>query len=155
MASSFILQGERDDYELDSKNPIGFIFAQLKPLPAVYQLFPILAIKKDARILDVGSGGGPFLDFLASKGFRNLNGADPFNQSKIVTENGAAIEKRDIHSINQPFDVIMFHPSLENVTDPAADIQKAHDLLSKNGICIVRIPTSSSPARKKYQENWI
>lgn len=149
------LQDKRDEYELGSKTIIGFLFAQLKPLPPVYQLFRILSIKKDARILDIGCGGGAFLDYLGSKGFKNLHGADPFNQSELVTEHGAVIKNIDIHKIGDKFDVIMFHHALEHVIDPAADMRKARDLLTDAGICIVRIPTSSSTAWEKYKENWV
>lgn len=44
----------------------------------VVRMLGQLALERDARILDVGCGGGGLLDRLARVGFNNLSGADPF-----------------------------------------------------------------------------
>jgi 2-polyprenyl-3-methyl-5-hydroxy-6-metoxy-1,4-benzoquinol methylase len=37
-----------------------------------------LAVERDARILDVGCGGGALLDRIPRVGFNTMSGADPF-----------------------------------------------------------------------------
>src|SRR5712691_3375537 len=74
---------ERRNYaQLFGSHGIWRWIAGLRPRPDVAALAPLLAdagVRSfDARILDVGCGGGALLASMAAAGFRNLVGIDPF-----------------------------------------------------------------------------
>jgi SAM-dependent methyltransferase len=114
-----------------------------------------LAIKCDARILDVGCGDGALLDRLAAIGFSNLCGADPFVASDGETRRGVPLMKRYLSEVVGEFDLIMFNHSLEHVPDPVATLKAAYEKLAVGGICLARLPTTSSEAWTIYGADWI
>jgi SAM-dependent methyltransferase len=113
-----------------------------------------LALERDARILDVGCGAGALLDRLARAGFKNLNGADPFIAEDGVTPLGVPLMKRDMGDVAGEFDLIMFNHSFEHVPDPVATLKAAQQKLAAGGVCLVRVPTTSSEAWTVYGADW-
>jgi SAM-dependent methyltransferase len=114
-----------------------------------------LAVEHDARILDVGCGGGALLDRLARVGFKNLSGADPFIAADGETHWGVPLMKRYLNQVTGEFDLIMFNHSLEHVPDPIATLKVACEKLAAGGICLVRLPTTSSEAWTVYKADWV
>jgi SAM-dependent methyltransferase len=121
----------------------------------VVKMLGRLGVKTDARIVDVGCGGGALLDRLARVGFTNLSGADPFIEADGVTELGVPLVKRDMDEVTGEFDVIMFNHSLEHVPDPVATLTAVYKKLAPGGFCLVRVPTTSSESWATYQANWM
>jgi SAM-dependent methyltransferase len=113
-----------------------------------------LTLKREMRILDVGCGSGALLDRLAGAGFNNLLGADPFLAADSKTPRGVPLMKRYLNEVTGEFDLIMFNHSLEHVPDPVATLKAACERLATEGICLVRVPTTSSEAWATYRENW-
>jgi SAM-dependent methyltransferase len=114
-----------------------------------------LKLDRDARILDVGCGSGLLLDRLARLGFGNLAGADPFIAADGETPGGVPLMKRDLSEMTGEFDFIMFNHSLEHVPDPIAMLKAANDKLAAGGICLARVPTTSSEAWAIYRADWV
>lgn len=114
-----------------------------------------LALEHDSRILDVGCGGGALLDRLARVGFNNLAGADPFIAADSKTPSGVPLMKRYLSEVPGEFDLIMFNHSLEHSPDPVAMLKVAHEKLAPAGICLVRLPTTSSEAWTIYGADWV
>lgn len=114
-----------------------------------------LPLERDARILDVGCGGGALLDRLAELGFTNLSGADPFLAADGETPLGVPLMKRDLSEVAGEFDLIMFNHSLEHVPDPVAALQVASEKLAAGGACLARVPTTSSEAWTAYAADWV
>ena len=120
-----------------------------------------LDIHSQSRILDVGCGAGKLLLKLAKKGFRHLEGADPFISDAITYSNGVKIYKNEIWDIarddekSNAFDLVMMHHSLEHIPDQHRTFSAAHDLLNRDGVLLVRVPLSSSWAWEHYRENWV
>lgn len=110
--------------------------------------------KKD-RILDVGCGAGSYLYLLKELNFHNLLGIDPFISHDIVYENNLIIKKMKFENIDGKWDIIMFHHSLEHIPNQKLIFNKISELLDKEGVCIIRIPTVSSYAWKIYGINWV
>lgn len=108
----------------------------------------------DARILDVGCGSGALLDRLSRAGFTNVSGVDPFLACDCTTPEGVPLLKSHLQAVTGSFDLIMFNHSLEHVPDPVATLKDARDKLSDGGICLVRIPTTSSEAWTTYGRDW-
>ncbi|NOY37081.1 MAG: class I SAM-dependent methyltransferase [Chlorobi bacterium] len=112
-------------------------------------------INKMSRVLDVGCGNGhKYLYTMTEAGFENVAGCDPFIPGDIHYDNGLTIRKSGISGISGKWDIIMYHHAFEHVPDPLKNLQKVHDLLDDDGVCIIRIPTVSSVAWEKYRENW-
>ncbi|WP_374101732.1 class I SAM-dependent methyltransferase [Mycobacterium sp. SM1] len=121
----------------------------------VFGMLTELAPEREVRILDVGCGDGALLDRLARVGFTNLSGADPFIAADDETPHGVPLMKRYLSEVTGEFDLIMFNHSLEHVPDPLATLKEAHDRLADGGVCLVRLPTTSSEAWDVYRRDWV
>jgi SAM-dependent methyltransferase len=144
---------KRNQHLTGSTNVIGAILSKLKPRPDL-DLFKLLHIRPQHRILDVGCGSGALLASLAKFGYKHLEGVDPFIEADIVAD-GLRVRKGSVDKVEGIFDVVMFHHSLEHVSDPVAVLSCAQKLLSRDGLCIVRIPTPSSDAWKIFRTDWV
>ena len=119
------------------------------------QLLSDLKVSKQSKILDVGCGNGEaFLYPLAEIGFKNLLGCDPYLEDDIKYPNGLEIFNSEIFAIEKKWDFIFYHHSFEHLSNPKAHLIKIHSILENNGLCILRIPTSSSYAWEHYQTDW-
>jgi hypothetical protein len=87
-------------------------------------------------------------------GYSRLKGIDPFIESSFEFADGCFIEKKDIYAETGEFDLLMMHHSLEHMPDQSKALTSARGLLSDNGVCVIRIPLSSSYAWERYRENW-
>jgi SAM-dependent methyltransferase len=114
-----------------------------------------LKVDKTSRIMDVGCGAGNLLHSLQDIGFKNLLGIDPFNNEDMQYDNGLQIKKHSVHEAEGEWDVIMFHHSFEHVYDQHEVLDKVHQLLAKDGQCLIRVPTVSSYAWVHYGLNWV
>ena len=112
-------------------------------------------ITKKSKILDVGCGSGSMLYMLKEFGYHNVLGIDPFISNTIKYNNGLIIKKVEFEQISGKWDLIMFHHSLEHMPNQQDVFQKISKLLNNKGICIIRIPTISSYAWRRYGINWI
>lgn len=121
----------------------------------VVRMLAQLSVERDARILDVGCGSGGLLDRLARVGFSNLSGADPFIEADGESSEGVPLMKRDLNGVDGKFDLIMFNHSLEHVPDPVATLKVANEKLAAGGMCLARVPTTSSEAWTVYGADWV
>jgi SAM-dependent methyltransferase len=121
----------------------------------VIEMLGQLGLESDSRIIDVGCGGGALLDRLARAGFSNLCGADPFIAADGKTHEGVPLMKRFLSEVTGEFDLIMFNHSLEHVPDPVASLKAAREKLAPRGVCLVRLPTTSSEAWTIYKSDWV
>ena len=78
-----------------------------------------LGLTLESRILDVGSGGGSLVRQLATVGFTNLVGVDPFIAGSVTHPDGVRLVKGELADLDEFFDFVMFHHSLEHVPDRA------------------------------------
>lgn len=148
-----ILERKRDQYALYGKGVIGLLYQAVLPGMALTYLRH-LNINRDMRILDVGSGSGHQLYFLADEGFSHVTGMDPFIPKSIHYANGLNVLKRDIKEMEGEWDVIIFNHSFEHIPNNLETLQKACELLADGGWCIIEIPTVSSYAWRHYGIYW-
>ena len=122
--------------------------------PNVKSTLSGIKLAPNSKILDVGCGSGRFLYHLKEKGFRNLLGCDPYIEKDIEYANGLRILKKEIQNIEGKWDLVMFNHSFEHISDQLETLQSVFRLLEESGICLIRIPTTSSYAWKHYRTNW-
>ncbi len=122
----------------------------LQPYEALASLAS-LPLHRHSRILDVGAGQGVLVSALRELGYRDVTGidplADPQNKQVLAT---------DLSDLEQgPFDLIMFHHSLEHVANPGGLLAEARQRLSPRGQIVVRVPLVDSWAFQTYGHDWV
>jgi hypothetical protein len=95
------------------------------------------------------------LQSLRALGFLQLTGIDPNINADVIAGDGFCIRKCKLEQVNDIFDVLMFHHSLEHIPDQTAVMKAAFNQLMPGGACIVRIPLSSSEAWRRYGIDWV
>jgi 2-polyprenyl-3-methyl-5-hydroxy-6-metoxy-1,4-benzoquinol methylase len=148
-----LLVHARNRYLSGAADPLGRAVARFKPYLALASLRR-LKLSHDARIVDVGCGGGELLQTLQSVGFKRLLGVDPFVAHDLDLGGGLHVRKANLAELREPVDLVMFHHSLEHIGDQQGLLAAAHALLVPGGRCLVRIPTVSSWAWRNYGADW-
>lgn len=145
----------RNKYILFGRGLIGKILYYKYPTKQYESFQPIRSsLNVGSRILDIGCGSGRLLQSLREAGFKHLLGIDPFIDEDIDYKNGLIIKKQYIHEVQGQFDIIRFHHSFEHMPDPIGILQKAFELLTRKGHCVIGIPIVSSYAWEHYGVNW-
>lgn len=153
----------RDNYILSKSGMVGKMIHSIFPneyLSSIIDFyFPFqgkrILLNKKIKILDVGCGNGDLLWILRESGFKNLLGVDPYIEKDIAYLNGLKILKKNIHELDEKFDLIMLHHSFEHMSNPLETLQSVSGLLCENGTCLIRIPIVNSYAWEHYRENWV
>ena len=148
------LQQAKSEFLLYGKNKlIGSLLSIGYKTPEQYDWAKNSKAEPGDAILDVGCGNGSLLTRLFKMGFTNLTGIDPFiNEGH---DYGAIkIYKKEIHELNEKFDLIMMHHSLEHMFEPLKALQKAYSLLNKNKYLLVRIPVMGNYGWQHYRTYW-
>lgn len=99
--------------------------------------------KKSVALLDVGCGGGTFLEVCKENGWQ-VEGVDP--SLEAINDNGIKVYRGDFKGIdfNKKYDVITFWGVLEHLSDPVSAVTKACEILNKNGILVFEVPSADS-----------
>jgi SAM-dependent methyltransferase len=105
---------------------------------------------KNAKILDIGSGGGELLKRLEVLGFTDLTGSDPFIEKDVYLSDNLRLLKKDISDLEGKYDIIMLHHCLEHMDNHAEVLTQLDGLLADNGHLLIRIPVYSKPLFDKY-----
>lgn len=152
----------RNHYAIFGAGALGRLAYKIFPgtlRETVWRHFPGKELKdiatENSAILDVGCGAGNFLYDLKESGFKRLLGVDPNIHADIIYDNGLKIVKGQIADIGGVFDIIMFHHSFEHILDPIEALRIVSKLLSKGGICLMRVPTVTSYAWGHYRQDWV
>ena len=110
------------------------------------------AVDRKCKVLDVGAGNGTFGKQLKELGFSYVKCVDLYCMTPLYSDidfiNG------DIFDVDGKFDFITLHHSFEHMHEPSKILAKVRDLLSDDGLCLIRIPVSNSSAWEEYHENW-
>ncbi|MCZ2222134.1 MAG: class I SAM-dependent methyltransferase [Chitinophagales bacterium] len=149
-----LLRKIKASYLLFGKNPlVGSLLSIGYKMPDYYEWMKNTNTQYDDAILDIGTGNGSLLTKLFQVGYTNLTGIDPFiNDSK---DYGAIkVLKKDIYEIDQKFDTIMMHHSLEHMTEPIKVLKRIYELLNIDGKLLIRIPIMGNYGWKRFGEFW-
>ncbi len=144
----------RDRYSFGINNFLGKILFRKYGEPTYISWLKITGVNLKSKILDVGCGSGKLLYRMGSAGFKNLTGIDAFIEKDIIYRNGVKIFKKNLYELNEKFDLIMMHHSLEHLEDQHLTFKKLSSMLSSGKFLLIRIPICSSYAWQIYKENW-
>ncbi|MCX8523560.1 class I SAM-dependent methyltransferase [Chryseobacterium formosus] len=119
----------------------------------------LLSVLRDmdfqSPILDVGCGNGNFLQQMATWGYRNLTGIDPFIDKDITLDkNSGKVLKQTVFEHTGSYSLIMMSGVLEHMDHQTDVMQELHRLLKPDGILLIQIPVVDSFAWRKYDVNW-
>lgn len=113
--------------------------------------------KAGGSILDIGSAGGIFLDYMQHEGYE-VEGIEP-------SDSGVASAKRigipTIHGMfdkvkvkKSKYDVVTWFDVIEHITNPQEQISKIHNLLKQDGILYITTPNVASLYSKLLRSRW-
>lgn len=144
----------KTDYLLFGKQPVlGRLLSIGYKMNELYDWVKNTEAKYDDAILDVGTGNGSLLAKLFNIGFKNLTGIDPFiNESKDY--GSIKILKKDLFDVEEKYDVVMMHHSLEHMFKPLEALQQVYKILKPGGRALVRVPIMGNYGWKTYGEFW-
>ena len=105
-------------------------------------------------VLDVGCGSVPNrLIALRALGPRRVLGIDLFIERDVVVA-GVPLRKARIEDIDDRFDLVWFHHSLEHVPDPRRALGAAARMLRPGGRVVVRTPVMGMALWQRYGTDW-
>lgn len=115
--------------------------------------------EEEGAVLDVGCGGGLFLQMLAERGAKKVVGLDFSLDAANVAWRRAGVPVICGTLSRPPLPkescaaVTMFHV-LEHLYDPASYLDAAHDLLRPDGRLIVQVPNAACWQFLLFGERW-
>jgi SAM-dependent methyltransferase len=89
-----------------------------------------------------------------AQGFYRLTGVDPF-VTQPATSDGFRIVKGKLSDLDEHFDFVMLHHSLEHMPHPLSALSEVRRLLRRGGSALVRVPIAGTYGHKHYGSNWI
>lgn len=117
----------------------------------------MINFKKTKDILDVGCGGGYFLDLLKKEG-KKTHGIEVGTDSYLVAKRKHKMYFGEFGhklKIKKKFDLIIFRGVIEHVKNPTGYVLKAQKLLKRGGyIFITATPNLDCAAAKIFKERW-
>jgi 2-polyprenyl-3-methyl-5-hydroxy-6-metoxy-1,4-benzoquinol methylase len=148
------LRNKRDLFAATNKGALGSILYLVNPKENLRFLTRI-PINKSSKILDVGCGRGEMLYSLREVGFINTLGIDPFIPTPYSYPNGLHVEKKDLQSIGDSWNLITFLHAFEHIYNQQETMEQISKILEPMGTCVISIPIVSSHSWRTYRENWI
>lgn len=111
---------------------------------------------KNTNVLDIGCGGGYFLDIFKKHNY-DCYGVEFSGAAAQAAAKKHKAYKGDLLEIKleKKFDLIIFRGVIEHILRPRAYLNKAIRLLNNNGLVyITSTPNSSAFCARLFKENW-
>lgn len=117
-----------------------------------------LANVEPGRLLDVGCGGGRFLNRMRKRGWQ-VEGIDFDEQAaqKVTARYGITAHTGDLVQCALPeasFDAITMSQTIEHLYDPAATLRECLRLLKPGGVLVMTTPNAHSVCANEFGAYW-
>jgi SAM-dependent methyltransferase len=112
--------------------------------------------KGTGRVLEVGCSTGTFLELFRNKGWE-VWGIEPSKSGDIARKKGIRVIKSFFEKAELPinyFDLVIFNHTLEHLDNPIRILEKAKNVLKKDGIIFVDVPNFGSLSSKLLGKYW-
>lgn len=125
---------------------------------ADYLRFMTLAHEQVGKLLDVGCGGGRFLNRIKKRGWQ-VEGIDFDEQAtkKVTTRYGITTHVGDLSQCALPansFDVITMSQTIEHLYDPNATLRESLRILKPGGLLVMTTPNVNSLSATEFGAFW-
>lgn len=125
---------------------------------ADYLRFMTLAHEPAGKLLDVGCGGGRFLNRMKKRGW-NVEGIDFDVQTtnKVTARYGIKTHVGDLAQCALPassFDVITMSQTVEHLYDPNATLRESLRILKPGGLLVMTTPNVRSIGTSEFGVSW-
>jgi SAM-dependent methyltransferase len=97
------------------------------------------------RSLDVGCANGAFVELMRDNGWRSEGLELNPGMAIWATEHTGCTIHTSWETVRAPFQVITYHDVIEHVTDPIAELERARDHLTLDGLLILDTPDGGAP----------
>jgi len=111
-------------------------------------------VHRNQSVIDIGCGSGDYISELKDIGFSRVTGADPYIPETVTRSNGVTIRKIDMRYIEERYDFVMMHHSLEHIWDQRETVRLLHQITAPGGRIVVRVPVVDSWAWEEYGLFW-
>ncbi|HXH88698.1 MAG TPA: class I SAM-dependent methyltransferase [Gaiellaceae bacterium] len=132
--------------------PLANVARALRPLRAVAdaeRLSFLRGVPSGARILELGSGDGRFVEGLRRRGF-DVHGTDPFPRGGGV----GVVSAEAIEAEPGTYDVVIAWHVLEHLDDPEESLRRARRALIAGGRIVVATPNLGSFQARLGGDRW-
>jgi len=130
------------------RNPPPFVMERMEPN---LQAFLFLGAGPRARVLDVGTGIGHFVETLERYGYSRCEGIDPFITPDLESRWSRCC---DIQSVEGEWDAILLNHSLEHMTAPEEALASCRKHLAPKGKVLVHVPNIPCEQLDLYGAAW-
>lgn len=157
-AMSFYETEEYIEHSDSSEGLINGIYHKARSWMLPYKYKMLHKLGRKAKILDVGTGTGYFLNYMKSRSYE-VTGVEISKQARDfgIKTFGLDIQSPDdLMKADFPkgFGYASFWHVLEHIYEPRKVLKRVHQLLDDNGVLVVALPNNKSLDAKVYKEYW-
>jgi SAM-dependent methyltransferase len=142
--------------------PSGYSCHARPPAPAMerwyYRAFRALPLPPGARVLDVGCGGGRYLDHLRRRGFAaEGTEVDAALAERLRREHGFVVHAGELEELaleERVYDAVTLWWVLEHTHQPLRTLRAAERLLRPGGLAVVSVQNFASLGRLVFGRCW-
>lgn len=149
------LKASRTRQSFGFSSLLGNILLKVFDTPIWTQPIAKLKPTLETSILDIGCGDGKLLLELQKAGFKNLTGIDPFLKTENIIQKHLKLLKSNTYDLDGKYDIIMLNHVLEHIPNQHKTLKEISNLLSPNGVLLIRIPIAGTYAWNKFKTDWV